>query len=52
MKLALRWVSLASVVAGVFGVTGKAAFADVKIGVTASATRPAALETGRYRELQ
>ncbi|WP_233865418.1 ABC transporter substrate-binding protein [Paraburkholderia adhaesiva] len=42
MRLALRWVNAACVVSGIFAVTSGAAFADVKIGVTLSATGPAA----------
>ncbi|RQH06108.1 ABC transporter substrate-binding protein [Paraburkholderia dinghuensis] len=42
MRLALRWVNAACVVSGIVAVTSGAAFADVKIGVTLSATGPAA----------
>src|SRR5471030_2220262 len=42
MKLALRWLSTAAFVASVSAVVSTQAFADVKIGVTLSATGPAA----------
>ncbi len=42
MKLALRWISTAAFVASVSAVVSTQAFADVKIGVTLSATGPAA----------
>jgi hypothetical protein len=42
MKLVLRWISTAVVVASAFSVMSSQAFADVKIGVTLSATGPAA----------
>jgi len=42
MQLALRWITAACVAAGVFAATTGAAFADVKIGVSVSATGPAA----------
>ena len=42
MKSALRWISAALVAAGVSAAWSTHAFADVKIGVTVSATGPAA----------
>ena len=42
MRLASRWVNAACVATGIFAVTSGAALADVKIGVTLSATGPAA----------
>ena len=42
MKSALRWISAAWVAAGVSAAWSGPAFADVKIGVTVSATGPAA----------
>ena len=42
MKSALRWISAALVAAGVSAAWSSHAFADVKIGVTVSATGPAA----------
>ena len=42
MRLALRWISAACVATGMCAATAGAAWADVKIGVTVSATGPAA----------
>ena len=42
MKLALRWISTAAFIASVSAVVSTHAFADIKIGVTVSATGPAA----------
>jgi branched-chain amino acid transport system substrate-binding protein len=42
MKSAMRWISAASVVVGVTAAWSSHAWADVKIGVTVSATGPAA----------
>ncbi len=42
MKLVLRWISTAVFAASASSVMSSQAFADVKIGVTLSATGPAA----------
>ncbi|HTH61814.1 MAG TPA: ABC transporter substrate-binding protein [Paraburkholderia sp.] len=42
MQLALRWIATACVATGMFAATAGVAVADVKIGVTVSATGPAA----------